>query len=220
MGNDKHDTEHALRQLLELQEHDRRLAGYEIHDGLAQYLAGAMFLFHSYQHLRSQNSPDAEKTLQSAVRLVEQSLQEARRLVDGLRPRILDELGVAAAIEHLIEQLEAHGAPKIEFVRPASFDRLPAAIENALFRIAQEGLNNAVRHSKSERVRLELARTDTLVRLTIEDQGTGFDTEHVPEGHFGLEGIRERAILLRGQATTVSSPGKGTRLVIELPYAE
>jgi two-component system sensor histidine kinase DegS len=209
-----------LRQMLALQEHDRRLIGYEIHDGLAQYLSGALMVLQSYQHLQSRNAPEALETLETGIGLARQAMQEARRLVGGLRPLVLDEMGIVAGIEYLIEQVESRGGPKVEFLRPDAFQRPSPLVENALFRIAQEGLANAMHHSKSDRVQIALSAPAGRIRLEIRDWGIGFDPQQVPEGHFGVEGIRERTRLLGGDAQIHSRPGQGTTVLVEVPAAE
>jgi signal transduction histidine kinase len=93
-------------------------------------------------------------------------------------------------------------------------------VENALFRIAQEGLANAMHHSKSDRVQIALSAPAGRIRLEIRDWGIGFDPQQVPEGHFGVEGIRERTRLLGGDAQIHSRPGQGTTVLVEVPAAE
>ena len=97
------------------------------------------------------------------------------------------------------------------------FKRLEPVLENAIYRIIQEGLTNARRHSKSDKVRISLVQEDDHVRIEIEDWGIGFDTGSVKGNVYGLIGIRERARLLRGHATIESKQGGGTRIVVELP---
>ena len=90
-------------------------------------------------------------------------------------------------------------------------------MENAIYRIAQEGLTNACQHSKSEKVRVSLLQREDRVRIEIRDWGVGFDTKKVRGDHFGLEGIRQRARLLGGKCSIRSKPGKGTRITVDLP---
>ena len=90
-------------------------------------------------------------------------------------------------------------------------------MENAVYRIAQEALTNACRHSKSKKIKVELVQNGDQLRIVVQDQGVGFKLEDVEEGQFGLAGIRERARLLGGKATIDSKPGKGTRIAVELP---
>jgi signal transduction histidine kinase len=149
--------------------------------------------------------------------MLRQSHFEARRLISGVRPPVLDEAGVMAAISHLVHE-QTHGQGlEIQFRSDATFGRLAPVLENSIYRIAQEGLENACKHSKSEKVRISLLQRGDLVRIQIRDWGVGFDPKATGEDCFGLEGIRERARLLGGRSTIHSRSGKGTRITVELP---
>ena len=149
--------------------------------------------------------------------MLRQGHVEARRLIGGVRPPILDESGIVAAIAHLVDEQEYLGGPKIEFQSKVEFGRLDSVLENVIYRIVQEGLTNACKHSQSERVLVELAQHGDRVRIQIRDWGIGFAPAAISEGCFGLKGIRERARLLGGRAVMESAPGKGTGIVVELP---
>jgi signal transduction histidine kinase len=142
---------------------------------------------------------------------------EARRLISGVRPPILDESGIVAAITHLINEQQRQNGPKIEFHSKVEFKRLNATLENSIYRIVQEGIANACTHSKSKKVRVDLTEQKNKMRIEIRDWGIGFQQNEAEEGRFGLEGIRQRARLLGGSFVIKSAPGNGTRLVVELP---
>jgi signal transduction histidine kinase len=142
---------------------------------------------------------------------------ETRRLIGGLRPPVLDESGVVAAIENLVYEAREPGGPKIEFASDVQFDRLEPTLENAVFRIVQECLTNACRYSKSERIVVCLGQKNGHLCIEVRDWGAGFDPRAVRGPHYGLRGIRERARLLGGRAVIRSAPGKGTRVLVELP---
>ena len=142
---------------------------------------------------------------------------EARRLIAGVRPPVLDEEGVVAAVAHLVNEQGRLKGPKIEYRSRVDFDRLVPILENAIYRIAQEGLANACRHSKSEKVRVSLLQREDRVRIEIRDWGTGFDPREAKEDCYGLVGMRQRARLLGGRCSIRSTMGKGTRIVVELP---
>jgi signal transduction histidine kinase len=137
-------------------------------------------------------------------------------LISGVRPPILDEEGVVAAIGHLVNEERRKKGPKIKYVSAVVFERLASILENGVYRIAQEALTNACKHSKSNMVRLQLVQHDDQLRIEIQDDGIGFKPK-AGKGGFGLAGIRERARLLGGTATIASKPGKGTRIVVQLP---
>ncbi|NLY02783.1 MAG: PAS domain S-box protein [Rhodopirellula sp.] len=207
----------TLEHMLRAGDHERQLIAYDIHDGLAQHLAAAMMQLQTAEHLR-QHRPDQAKTAYDAgLQMLRQAHFEARRLISGVRPPILDESGIVAAIAHLVhEQQTAHG-PSIELHSQVSFERLPPVLENAIYRIAQEALANASKHSRSEKVRLALVQEQDELRLEVQDWGVGFDPACVAENRFGLEGIRERTRLLGGKMKIRSRPGEGTLLRVVLP---
>ena len=210
----------TLKHLLQSSDHERQLIAYEIHDGLAQQLAGAIMQFQTYKHLKETKPKEAEKAYDAGVTMLQQGHFEARRLIHGVRPPILDELGVVEAIAHLVHEESRRKKPKIEFHSRVDFDRLAPILENAIYRIIQEGLANACKHSKSEKVQVSLTQRKKNVRIEIQDQGVGFTPENVNENCFGLEGIRERARLLGGKISIRSILGKGTRITVELPLVE
>lgn len=206
----------TLHHLLQASDHERQLIAYEIHDGLAQQLTAAIMQFQAYEHLRDQPEK-ARKVFDAGTEMLRLAHAEARRLISGVRPPALDEAGAETAIAHLVHDRRGFETAEIEFQSDVQFDRLPAVLENALYRIAQESLSNACRHSRSEKVQVRLMQEGAHVRLEVQDWGIGFDPQAVGDGHFGLEGIRERARLLDGQFTIESRPGEGTCLTVVLP---
>jgi len=209
----------GLRQMLEMQDRDRKLIAYEIHDGLAQQLAAAQIQLQVHEQLKEHDAEMASKSFQQGVELLNNGIAEVRRLIGGLRPLILDDSGVVAAVQHLVYDYKTSEGPEIDFVSRVDFDRLEPVLENAVFRIVQESLTNARRHSRSDKVLIELAQQNDIIRIRIQDWGTGFAPESIQEKCFGLGGIRERARLLGGKADIDSAPGKGTCITVELPIS-
>lgn len=207
----------TLKHLLHSSDHERQLIAYEIHDGLAQQLAGAIMQIQAFAHLKDKNPKEAAKALDAGLTMLQQGHFEARRLIAGVRPPILDESGVVEAVAHLIHEVGRDKGPTIDFHSGVAFDRLDPTLENAIYRIAQEALANACKHSNSERVQVSLLQRVDRLRIEIRDWGDGFDPKAVPKSHFGLEGIRQRARLLGGKCSIRSREGKGTRVTVELP---
>jgi PAS domain S-box-containing protein len=205
-----------LRRLLEIQERERQLVSYEIHDGLAQYLAGAMMHLEAYDHAAGE-SPQA-RDLREGLRLVRAATDEARRLISGLRPPALDELGIIEALETLVAEARLD-LPEVRFDHALlGSRRLQADVETTIFRIVQESLANVRRHARATSVAIRLeAASDGSVRILIRDDGVGFDPAVVPAERFGLEGIRQRARLLGGEPVITSRPGGGTTIDVALP---
>jgi PAS domain S-box-containing protein len=210
----------TLWRMLQASDHERQIISYDIHDGLAQYLAGAGMQFQAYDALRESQPDEAKRAYQTAVELVRQAHFEARRLISEVRPPVIDEIGLETAMSHLVHEQRRHGGPKIEFHSAVQFDRLPQILENALYRIVQEALTNACMHSKSNKVTVAMAQEEQEVRLKVQDWGIGFDPESVASGHFGLEGIRQRVRLLGGRLTLESTPGSGTLVQVVVPILE
>ncbi len=173
--------------------------------------------FDAFDHLKDTRPKQAADAFHAAVTMLRQAHSEARRLISGVRPPILDESGIVAALAHLVNEERRKQATVIEFHAQVAFDRLAPIIENAVYRIAQEALANACRHSKAEKVLLELVQNGGQIRIEVQDRGVGFNPENVEESRFGLAGIRERARLLGGIAIIESQEGQGTRIVAELP---
>ena len=209
-----------LRWLLALHERDWQLIAYEIHDGFTQDLTGALLRLEACQRVSESNPDLAKEHFEAGLQLARQSLEESRRLIAGLRPPLLDEAGVVGAIDYLIEQRQQNTSTRIHFSHDANFGRLPRPMESTLFRIVQEGLNNALRHSRSDRVEIRLTQSNSSVQVEVEDWGTGFDPSRAVRDHYGLEGIRERAQSFGGQVSIVSVPGEGTCVRAELPLGD
>jgi PAS domain S-box-containing protein len=214
-----HRERQLLRRLLDLQERERQLVAYEIHDGLGQYLTGGLMHLEASMASGKTRKEKTQADHERGMSLLRDALAEARRLISGLRPPILDEQGVAVALEYLINESRAE-ILHIEFVNHSYFGRLAAPLEVAIFRITQEALSNIRHHSQSRRARVQLLQHGQWVRLVVRDWGCGFDTAQIQEVRFGLQGIRQRARLLGTIATIESAPGKGTMIVVDFPLIQ
>jgi PAS domain S-box-containing protein len=207
----------TLQHLLRSSDRERQLIAYEIHDGLAQYLAGAIMQFQAFVSLKVEQPDRAEESFAAGMDMLHQGHSEARHLISGLRPPILDESGIVAAITHLVQEPRSPEGTNLEFSSRVSFDRLDPVMENGVYRIIQECLANACKHSGSKNVRIEMTQEDHCLRIQIQDWGKGFPWDAVREGCFGLEGVKERARLLGGKVSIESVLEEGTRIVVELP---
>lgn len=208
---------HSLWHMLQASDHERQIISYEIHDGLAQHLAAATMQFEGYTALKDNAPEEAQKAYDTAVALVHQAHFEARRLISEVRPPVIDENGLAMAISHLINEQQRNGGPEVYYACNVSFTRLPSILENSLYRIVQEALTNACKHSKSEKIGVVLSQTNKNIKVVIRDWGIGFDPEAVEEERFGLEGIRQRVRLIGGRLTFKSKPGSGTVVQVVVP---
>ncbi len=211
-----HNEQQTLRQLLDLQERDRRMTVCDIHDGFAQQAVAALMNFQAFGNLYAQDPQQAQAVFERGMHLLQAGIDEARQLISGLRPPILDESGIVAAVNHLLNPLNPLQHLETEFQHSLP-ERLPRELETTVFRIVQEAVTNARRHSRSPRVRVRIVQEGDQIVIEVEDWGEGFDAATVDQSRFGLKGIRERARLLGGEAAIESWPGRGTRILVCLP---
>jgi PAS domain S-box-containing protein len=211
---------HLLRRLLDLHERERQVLAYEIHDGFAQQLTGALFQLQGFRQQQAKDPEAAQEPFEMGLKSISKAIDETRQLINGLRPPILDEEGIVAAIDYLICEVTGQCGLEVEFVRDLQVIRLAPPLETTVFRIVQESLSNVRRHSGSKRAKVSLTGNDDRLNLEVKDWGVGFDPEAVDETHFGLRGIRERARLLGGEAVVDTSLGHGTRIGVDLPLLE
>ncbi len=204
-----------LRHTIEVQDHERQLVAYEIHDGLVQYVTGALMQLEAMQ---DNGGPlAATNTLESVVNILRRAVAEGRRLINGIRTPVLDGFGVLAALEQLVQE-EERAHVRIELIADDELARMDSKIEEAIYRITQEALTNVEKHSRSEKVRIELGRQGDKVHLEIRDWGAGFAPANGANGVHGLRGMMERARIVGGECVIESTPGEGTRVLVDLPY--
>lgn len=203
------------------QEEERQRLARELHDDTIQAL---IVLNQRVQltQLKVAANPMISPSLDEIQTLAEETIQDLRRLIRAMRPLYLEDLGLVAALEMLARETSQATGVRIDFQSRGVERRLPAETELALYRMAQEGLSNVVRHAQASTAALHIHFTTDEVNLTIEDDGVGFEppespAEFTPGGHFGLLGIHERAELIGARLEINSTPGKGTRLVVTLP---
>ena len=200
---------------IEFQDQERQLIAYEIHDGLIQYVTGALMQLES---LRCSNSPTtATETIENIEGILRRAVAEGRHLMNGIRTPVLDNFGVVAAVEHLIEE-EERAHVQVEFVKDEGLERMEPKTEEAIFRITQEALTNVSKHSQSKSVRVELGRCGGRVHLEVRDWGVGFTPSNKSKDVNGLRGMTERARIAGGTCKIESTLGEGTRVVVDLPY--
>jgi len=206
-----------LRHLLDLHERERRVLAYEIHDGFAQQLTAALYNLESFRRLEEKDPKKANDAFNAALSMLRTAIDETRRLISGLRPPALEEFGLVSAIGCLVAEFQQRHGLEIQFMHDVETEQLAQPLETAIFRAVQEALTNVCRHSRSQKVRIELFEGVDKISVLVKDWGVGFELNNVAQGRFGLRGIRERVRLLGGQVSITTAPGQGTELYIELP---
>lgn len=202
---------------IELQEIERRRIAGDIHDGISQRLVSARYHLSAARTAARTPAGAAElaSELSAVEGLISAALDEARSAISGLRPTVLDDLGLAAAIESL-----AAAAGRFEVELDLQTCTLAPHLEICVYRVAQEALQNAVKHSGADKVLVTLRSEGDRVVLSVLDEGRGFD----PSGgrrpaSYGIGGMAERAALVGGTLEVVSTPGRGTEVKMSLPLA-
>ena len=210
-----------LRRIVAIQEEERRRVAYEVHDGFTQTAAAAYRHLQTFAEHRRLESEEDREELEDAIALVRRTVEEARSVIENLRPTTLDDFGLGTAIQLQIEELQTEGF-EASYEGTLGKERLPSTLEVNLFRVAQEALSNVRKHAETDRVRVAIGRREGVVRLEVRDWGRGFCTSEVrgsagPGETVGLSSMRDRVALLSGSLEIRSEPGTGTSVVAEIP---
>ncbi len=199
-----------------LEEDERRAIARELHDSAGQALTAIRI----HLQLLGESLPEASPMrplVTQTMGMTDETLEEIRRAVRMLGPAILDEIGLARALERYCDDFAERSRAEVRCSIDLGEEPLSAAAESACYRIAQESLTNVAKHAAATRVSVRLAREGDLVVLEIEDDGRGFTPSEAGGDGRGLTGMRERTELLGGSLRVVSEAGAGTRIRAELP---
>jgi two-component system, NarL family, sensor histidine kinase UhpB len=193
---------------LEAQEQERARIARDLHDEVNQALTGLVLRLEA---VRAKAPPEIADQLAEIRTVANQAMEELVSLARQLRPTALDDLGLAAALGSQAEELERQSGIATSFGAAGEFGDLSDEVQLVLYRVAQEALANAARHAGAESIVVRLTRQNGRVELTVSDDGSGFAFDEAGGG-LGLEGMRERAMLVGGDLAIESRPGVGTRV--------
>lgn len=221
-------SERQLRRLsthlLSAQENERKHVAQELHDSIGQILVALHYRTENLLARPPETPPDCRAALEGLAGMIRNAIEETRRIQKNLRPAILDEAGILAAIDWLCRELRGvHSTLDLEARFGLQEPAIPETLKIVLFRVTQEALDNAVKHSRATRVGLALGKGGGGgIELSIRDNGQGFSVEEVlaredAQRGLGLASMRERVELSGGRFTVESSPGAGTCLVAAWP---
>lgn len=218
--NGHEELQSVFHRLVEVQESERRYVARELHDETSQALTSLMINLNQLE--KGAENPNQVRTwagvLKNGINTV---LEDLHRLAMNLRPAALDILGLVPTVEQMVKDFEKQYSVKISLRVSGEVEQHPLSsdIETTIYRIIQESLTNVARHSKAEQVDVILEYLDDKIVTMIEDNGVGYDPEIVQQsGRLGVLGMRERAQMAGGLMQIESNPGRGTTVVVEIPY--
>jgi signal transduction histidine kinase len=207
-------------QIRTAQEQERKFLSRELHDQVGQMLTGLRMELAGIGRAPNQPHGELASAVERAKGTVEQALRVVRNIAMLLRPSMLDDLGLAPALEWLVKELSRSSGVEIHSDIDPAVDSLPDAHRTCLYRVVQEALTNATRHSGASRIEVCVWRGGGRVHGTVTDDGRGLRRDAVSASGLGLIGMEERAIELGGELTVDSSPGRGARIEVCLPCAD
>lgn len=218
---DAHRLHSLSHRILQAHEDERQRVARELHDEAAQALTSLLVRLRLLE--RARTPEEAQERVGELRELTAAALEEVRRVALDLRPKILDDLGLVAALGWRVDEFNAANRAQASLRVEGIDQRLPRTLELVFYRVAQEALNNAARHADAARVELLLSLHDGALCLEVNDDGAGFDPGRNVNGNqrggLGLLGIRERMGMIGGEAVIESAPGRGTRLRVTAPVA-
>jgi two-component system sensor histidine kinase UhpB len=201
--------------VLGAQEEERKRVARDLHDEVNQALTALLLrLEAATQHAPQELKAELDETKQ----LANQAMRQLLDLASQLRPVALDDHGLAAALASQVRDYDRRGSAKTSLELDQALDELPNDVELVIYRVAQEALTNATRHSQASHIDVSLGRIDSRVVLEVSDDGKGFAFADETKG-LGLSGMRERALLVGGKLDIDSRPGKGTTVRLEVPLS-
>ncbi len=213
--------QYLLARTISLQENERRRIASDLHDGTSQLILGSLYETEAAIDMISSRPEMAKKKLTSVEDLLEQTSAEMRRVIYDLRPPLLDDMGFAVALERHISRYEETTGIQVKFEHShnGAGSEVPLETDLALYRIAQEALNNIHKHSQCREARIQLTVSEKNICMVIRDEGIGFETGKYLQGNsenLGLKGMTERAESVGAKLEICSEPGQGTTVVFEL----
>ena len=212
---DREKLRNLSLQMSKALEDERRSISRELHDQIGQLLTAIQMKFNKID--ATTDPAERSRSVQAGKELVYKTVTAARDLAMGLRPSVLDDLGLVAALEWQVREFKRRSGMLVNLNLEGNLDELPDGHRTCLYRIVQEALTNCGRHSEAKHVELTVQGGKDNISLTVWDDGKGFDAKPSNRRGLGLVGIEERARELGGSAEIHSEPGKGTLLEVQIP---
>ena len=211
-----------MQKMAQIQDEERRLIGLDLHDGLAQLVISANMRLQAFNSMMAQTmDAPARQELEESRKLIQSAIDEARRVIIELRPTVVEELGLAEGLHQYVNDVCAAEGWRSEIQIHLDGIELSSPAETAIFRIAQEALSNARKHSHTQTIKVVLRREEGDLLLCVQDFGRGFDFAALSDENerVGLTSMRERARMLGGRCEISSEPGQGTSVGVRVPLS-
>jgi PAS domain S-box-containing protein len=213
---------HLTHQILLTQEEERKQISRQLHDEISQILVGINVQLDALTAAASIDTQTLRKRIAKTQRLVGQSIEVVHRFARGLRPALLDDLGLIPALRSLVKEMSGRKGLKIQFTAFPEVESLAPLRRTVLYRVAQEALTNVARHAHARRAIVRIRRVRAGIRLEVHDDGKSFSADRILSakhgGHLGLLGMRERVEIVGGRFAVESAPGTGTTIAVEIPF--
>jgi signal transduction histidine kinase len=206
--------------VVQAQEEERKRVSLELHDAVGQMAYAVGMELGRLESTQTHPAEDFARTLAHVKRMNADVVSAIKDVATGLRPAMLDDLGLGPAIRAHAREVSRRTDVPVDVRLDGEVDRVPEPHRTHIFRIVQEALHNCARHARAKHVIVSLYGRPNLVSVAVQDDGVGFDTTRTPATGLGLYGMQERVRDLRGRLKVTSAPGGGTRLEIELPLPE
>lgn len=218
LTSDREQMRRLASEVIRAGDRERAYIARELHDGTAQTLAALLFQLSVLE--RENTHAEMQDRLETVRQIASDVLEEVRTLAHTVHPRVLDDLGLPAALRHLARQVEDRSGAEITVDATHAAEIVPAPIAAVLYRVAQEAVSNALRHAAPSSVTLRLTTGGGRAQLRIADDGRGFDVEEAERRRpgMGLFTMRERVALVDGAFEVDSAPGRGTRISADIPF--
>ena len=202
------------------QDQERKRIAQDIHDSLGSVLSAAKLKLSSLEETKATLSPDQFEKYQSTLMLLDEAAAELRSISHNIMPATLSKLGLVAALQNIIGKISGRSGLQINFTAHDLEQRIEETTEISIYRIILELINNIVKHAKADKVSIQLVKYPEYINVIVEDNGRGFDHQKILEEKkgIGLGNVLSRVEFLKGTVDIDSAPGKGTTVIVEIPY--
>jgi signal transduction histidine kinase len=217
LTEDRARVRRLAAQVISAQDEERARVARELHDSTAQLLTAIMLQLGAAA--RESTSDPLDARIATLRELAAEALEDVRSMAHTMHPRVLDDLGLVAALGWLARQTSGQEALDVQVLADDRATQIPAPLASVLYRVAQEALRNVVRHAAALHATVTLQSDGLVATLDVDDDGDGFDVQRAEERRpgMGLFSMRERVALVNGQLVVTSAPGRGTRVVATVP---